>query len=570
MFTLIEKGTISSTNLLSIFSKKRIVNICLAMLTFITYLFTSLLVVLAFTMIVMWGLAVVLPETYEWLMGVLNWSGGFTHSRASIVTMAIMQCHPIKDKAEVNRKVIGTFINLRHSEERVYDDDEETDEILRGAKMDIVRYYKLFVNKAIPINKDNLPVLNGVVKRDIKIDMSKFNIVRKQRIYGTGKFDAGSREIMATSVDLILEAKSTHAGLVTMEMVSCRNFVKTIDGKKVDGCVFKLRDTKVLTITGQDELLEGLETSVVKYYTLFVNGKAPLNKDGKIVIDGVVKKDRKINMDKYNVRVKKTTYGTGKYDADSVEIMATSTELILERKKMATTVDQDIEVQADVVKSPEQLEAEQEERDRAAFEAYKANEVKSPEQVQAEKLAQYLTFNEELEKKADLSFKHRIGKHIEDAIREKIRKDLKGFISVKVEDVQGGQDIVIEYNGEKIYYVEVKSRWNTQQSIMMSSLQMKKASENKEIYSLCCVNMSGYTPDKGDRYEPPVEVILDRISVLDDIGEKLEPLHKRIHTKNYNEIHITDDYKVVIPQTVVKQGNDDIQYLMDKIKNIID
>ena len=123
---------------------------------------------------------------------------------------------------------------------------------------------------------------------------------------------------------------------------------------------------------------------------------------------------------------------------------------------------------------------------------------------------------------------------------------------------------------KKIYYVEVKSRWNTQPSIMMSSLQMKKASENKEIYSLCCVDMSGYTTDKGDRYEPPVEVILDRISVLDDIGEKLEPLHKRIHTKNYNEIHITDDYKVVIPQTVVKQGNDDIQYLMDKIKNIID
>ena len=542
MFTLIENGTKSSTNLLSIFSKKRIANLCLAMLTFITYAFTTLLVALSFTMIVMWGLAVVLPETYEWLMGVLNWTGGFTHSRAGLVTMAVMQCYPTRDKSTGDIK--GAVINLRHSEERRHSNEEGTSSILNDATSIVVKYYKLFINRVIPINKDNLPVLNGVVKRDIKIDMSKFNIVRKQRIYGTERFDAGSREIMATSVDLILEAKSTHAGLVTMEMVSCRNFVKTIDGKKVDGCVFKLRDTKVLTITGQDELLEGLETSVVKYYTLFVNGKAPLNKDGKIVIDGVVKKDRKINMDKYNVRVKKTTYGTGKYDADSVEIMATGTELILERKKMATTVEQDIEVQADVVKSPEQ--------------------------VQAEKLAQYLTFNEELEKKADLSFKHRIGKHIEDTIREKIRKDLKGFISVKVEDVQGGQDIVIEYNGEKIYYVEVKSRWNTQRSIMMSSLQMKKASENKEIYSLCCVDMSGYTTDKGDRYEPPVEVILDRISVLDDIGEKLEPLHKRIHTKNYNEIHITDDYKVVIPQTVVKQGNDDIQYLMDKIKNIID
>ena len=461
MFTLIEKGTNSSINLLSTFQTKKVANICLAMLTFITYAFTTLLGVLAFTMIVMWVLAVISPETFKWLMVMFSWSGEFTHSsHAGVITMAVMQCYPRKDKS--TGKINGAVINLRHSEKHII--AEGMDSILSGAGNTVVKYYKTFIDRVISINKDGFPVENGVVIKEMPIDLSKFNIIRRKNTYQTKHFDADQQPIMATRTENILEAKGerTHHTTVEEDMGTIN-----LEKKKVDNIDLEPSDKDADNYTG--------------------NKEAP---------------------------------------------------------KLS---------QADIEADMKQKNAEQEERDRAEFEAY--NEI---------------TVEEELEKKADLSFKHRIGKHIEDTIREKIKEDLKGFISVKVEDVQGGQDIVIEYNGEKIYYVEVKSRWNTQQSIMMSSLQMKKASENKEIYSLCCVDMSGYTTDKGDRYEPPVEVILDRISVLDDIGEKLEPLHKRIHTKNYNEIHITDDYKVVIPQTVVKQGNDDIQYLMDKIKNIID
>ena len=458
MFTLSEKGTISSTNLLSAFQTKKVANTCLAILTFIAYAFTTLLGVLAFTMIVMWVLAVISPETFEWVMAVFNWNGGFTH--AGLVTMGVMKCYPIKDKS--TGEVTGTVINLRHTEERKF--PEGMHSIFDGAKNTVVKYYTTFIDRVISINKDGFPVENGVVKKEMKVDLNDFNIIKRTKTYQTKYFDADQQPIMATRTENILEAKGerTHHTTVEEDMGTINLEKKRVDNIDLD----------------------------------------PSDKDA----------------DNY----------TGNKEAPKLS-------------------------QADIEADMKQKNAEQEEKDRAEFEAY--NEI---------------TVEEELEKKADLSFKHRIGKHIEDTIREKIKEDLKGFISVKVEDVQGGQDIVIEYNGEKIYYVEVKSRWNTQQSIMMSSLQMKKASENKEIYSLCCVDMSGYTTDKGDRYEPPVEVILDRISVLDDIGEKLEPLHKRIHTKNYNEIHITDDYKVVIPQTVVKQGNDDIQYLMDKIKNIID
>ena len=86
------------------------------------------------------------------------------------------------------------------------------------------------------------------------------------------------------------------------------------------------------------------------------------------------------------------------------------------------------------------------------------------------------------------------------------------------EDVQGGQDIIVylERDDKKIplYYIEVKSRWSTKESVEMSKLQMETSSREKERYALCLVDMHDYDKEKVFRKEYPktFEEIKGRIS----------------------------------------------------------
>lgn len=174
---------------------------------------------------------------------------------------------------------------------------------------------------------------------------------------------------------------------------------------------------------------------------------------------------------------------------------------------------------------------------------------------------------EERENNLDLQFKHSIGTHIEQLIREKIGTELKD-LQIKVRDEQGGQDIVIEYNNTIIYYIEVKSRWNIRYSITMSSLQMKNSVLNKDKYSLCCVEMSDFKNGDPERYNVSnIQEIFSRINVLNDIGNKIEPLLNGIlAVKDYeNEISLTDDYRGIIPQSIVKSGKNFDSFVLDLI-----
>lgn len=158
---------------------------------------------------------------------------------------------------------------------------------------------------------------------------------------------------------------------------------------------------------------------------------------------------------------------------------------------------------------------------------------------------------------SDFQFKHTIGTHIEKLVREKIGADLISF-EIKAEEKQGGQDIIVRYNSDIVYYIEVKSRWDNRSSITMSALQMKRAVENQSIYSLCCVEMSNYKVGKEDRYNvSDINEIINSISVLSEIGNSIEPLLSGVLAVKdiENEVSLTD-YRGVIPQSIVTQGID--------------
>lgn len=179
---------------------------------------------------------------------------------------------------------------------------------------------------------------------------------------------------------------------------------------------------------------------------------------------------------------------------------------------------------------------------------------------------------EENRNNADFIFKHTIGTHIEKLIREKIGSDLTNF-KIEVREQQGGQDIIVEYNNIIVYYIEVKSRWDIRNSITMSPLQMENSVINKSKYSLCCVDMTNYKVGETDRYKvSDINIILDRINVLNDIGDRIEPLLTGVlAVKDLdNEITLSGDYRGTIPQSIVKLGesiDDFVNHLIKVIRN---
>lgn len=180
---------------------------------------------------------------------------------------------------------------------------------------------------------------------------------------------------------------------------------------------------------------------------------------------------------------------------------------------------------------------------------------------------------EEQNNKANFEHKYKIGTYIEDRIREKLNKELKTIITIEkvdADNIQGGQDIVIKLNDSHIHYVEVKSRWASSSSIIMSKLQLERAALNKDNYTLCSVDITNYE-GSNDKYELQIDEIIPLTKCLNNIGDNIKPLvlknldaEKRIE----DDVHLIE-YRGIIPQNIIKTGNsldEFISYLVRKIQ----
>lgn len=136
---------------------------------------------------------------------------------------------------------------------------------------------------------------------------------------------------------------------------------------------------------------------------------------------------------------------------------------------------------------------------------------------------------QEKETERQFNFTFAIGKLIEDEIRNTISSELCCDVlkDISTEDNQYGQDIVISYKGQPVYYVECKAKWNFNEPAHMSSLQIKKAVKEAEHYALCCIDCT----DTGCSISPDAtqtEIteshndIVNNIHVHTDIGKEFQ------------------------------------------------
>lgn len=192
-----------------------------------------------------------------------------------------------------------------------------------------------------------------------------------------------------------------------------------------------------------------------------------------------------------------------------------------------------------------------------------------------------IVLQQEIDKKTDFRHKYEIGTNIERLIREKLSAELQDRITfvnnekLEASDVQGGQDIIILLDDKPIYFIEVKSRWNSVSSVSMSKLQLQRAVEENERYALCSVDISRYA-GKNDKYNLSIEEILPLTKFVKEIGNEIKPLiEENLNAeKNIDEsIHLID-YRGIIPQDIIQIGNDFYEFInsllleINRINNI--
>ena len=174
-----------------------------------------------------------------------------------------------------------------------------------------------------------------------------------------------------------------------------------------------------------------------------------------------------------------------------------------------------------------------------------------------------IILQQQRENEADFHHKHEIGTYIESLIRQKLTDELQERVSfgdkesVEATNIQGGQDIVIFLDENPVYFIEVKSRWNSQNSVSMSKLQLHRAVEENSRYALCAVDITRYT-GVNDRYKLSTDEILPLTKFVTNIGGIIKPLiedNLEAEKQQDKSIHLID-YRGIIPQDIIQSGND--------------
>lgn len=187
---------------------------------------------------------------------------------------------------------------------------------------------------------------------------------------------------------------------------------------------------------------------------------------------------------------------------------------------------------------------------------------------------------QEKNRKADFQHKYEIGTNIERLIREKLSIELQDRVSfnndeiIETTDVQGGQDIVVYLDKEPFYFIEVKSRWNSESSVSMSKLQLQRAVEENERYSLCSVDITRYL-GANNRYDLSINEIIPLTKFVNKIGVNIEPLIESnlLAEKSSEELIHLIDYRGIIPQEIIKVGSEFDEFvssLLTKINKVIE
>lgn len=163
-----------------------------------------------------------------------------------------------------------------------------------------------------------------------------------------------------------------------------------------------------------------------------------------------------------------------------------------------------------------------------------------------------------------------LGTYVENHIQQYLTDKLADC-GIVVSNQQGGQDFILSKDGFDDYYVEVKSRWESEQTVDMSAVQFRHAVNIPDRYALIGVNMYHFDRSRAEKGEyVALEEIYSNIKCLDNIGNLEKDLLQRVDDAfkgGLEDIRIDGSYKVRVPQSIFDKRHLDFNGLVDIIKS---
>lgn len=161
-----------------------------------------------------------------------------------------------------------------------------------------------------------------------------------------------------------------------------------------------------------------------------------------------------------------------------------------------------------------------------------------------------------------------LGKYMENNIQVYL-KDALACKGITVSNQQNGQDFILSKQGYEEYYIEVKSRWESEQSVEMTPTQFECAVKMPERYALISVNMYHFDRSRAETNElVELSEIYSNIKCLDNIGKLEADLKKRTDEAfkgGEDDIRLNGSYKVRVPQRVFELNPLDFNGLVKRI-----
>ncbi|WP_337964802.1 DUF3883 domain-containing protein [uncultured Flavobacterium sp.] len=186
---------------------------------------------------------------------------------------------------------------------------------------------------------------------------------------------------------------------------------------------------------------------------------------------------------------------------------------------------------------------------------------------------------EEARKNNHLIYIKEIGLKIQNIIEHQLDESLAENINISeslsdeklLSEEQNGQDFIIYKSGIPIYYIEVKSRWDSEGIVALSKRQVECCGKNKDIYAVITVNVADYkSRNKLVDENISFEDLYQDIYVNIDLGKNFEELIKQ----NQQFEKIAENTKLIeyrghIPQDRIKNKSIDFNSFINIIKSIL-
>ena len=126
----------------------------------------------------------------------------------------------------------------------------------------------------------------------------------------------------------------------------------------------------------------------------------------------------------------------------------------------------------------------------------------------------------------------------------------------------------MQLNGKTLYYIEVKSRWSTERSVLMSTLQHRTSYEQKSHYALCAAEMTMFTENARKHEYPSFEEVKNHLTFVDNIGALNERL-KDATLDTDNQVHVAGGYQVLVSQDVIRANGKTFTEFISVLKEVV-